>query len=87
MGDHERDQALLATLPRGLRCECEVLVDEFIASKLVVITSETLQQAADRYEEAGLRQPSSDGRTGLLFAAILRQRAIALTGHAFATRS
>ncbi|HKT55027.1 MAG TPA: hypothetical protein VJP88_11300 [Caulobacteraceae bacterium] len=82
MGDHDRDELLLATLPRGLRAECEVLVDGFIAARLTVVTREALHQAADRYEETGLRQPSGDGRTGLLFAAILRQRASALTATA-----
>ncbi len=78
MSERERDQALLATLAAGDRAECEVLVDIFIEAEVHVITPAALRRAADYYECAGRSKPCSDGITGLLFAAILRERAAAL---------
>jgi len=78
-GERQRDQALLSTLSAGDRTECEGLVEIFVQAELDVITPEGLRSAADKYEEAGRDQPSGDGVTGLLFAAILRERAATLT--------
>jgi hypothetical protein len=78
MIERERDQALLSALPRGDRAEFEVLVDLYIQTELRVITSEVLCRAAAVYEDRCNCLPCNDGMSGLLFAAILRERAAAL---------
>jgi hypothetical protein len=79
MTEHERDLKLLAELPRGCRAEFEGLVDRYIQAELRLVTPSRLRAAAADYDVLGHAQPCNDGASALWFAAILRERAEALS--------
>jgi hypothetical protein len=78
MDEREQDQALIKTLSAGDRAEFEALVEGFVRRELADPTPAGLRRAADSFEHVCRGKPCSDGATGLLFAAFLRERAAAL---------
>jgi hypothetical protein len=78
MNVREQDRALLSSLEPDDREICEAIVDDFIEAELRVATPAALRMAADLFDEAGRSKPPGQGITGLLIAAILRERAAVL---------
>jgi hypothetical protein len=81
MNERERDQALLSCLHADDRATLESLAEEFIRAELAAPTPENLRHAADMFEAVGGDRPPSEGLTGFIMAALLRERAATALRH------